>query len=237
MYNNFKYLVEYSENGHHDCEKYGCSEEGICRCYTINSVIIKKIDLEEISNRIFDDIFNKNILSSKEYKRDDNISKIISNTNIGSEEIDKYCINRILHINKIYNKDNWNIMWSHSYYGDEVDVVEILPDLYDKIKEEAIEVISRNTVSEKIEFILKKEYGYVLDSISNSTYNIETVDIDKIFFPQKEHLKKVLNDRVYYDDSNTIKGICIKEKDIYRVVDGYHRLSSTQRKKIKIITC
>lgn len=248
MENNFRYSVSWEDNGHHNCSDHGCRDEGICRCYRITSVDINYVDIGKITDEFFDQVFD---ITSKTWKRDDLIFDVLHGTHGESINFWHYCINRILTINKIYQPSFWEASWEHGYYGDEVESISIKKDIYKKIKESISEIQKLSNLSDIVKFLLKEEYGHILDKLVNKeNYKIEIVDIDSIYFPQNKHYETVIKEDLSYINYNnryskielqqTIQGICIKENNKYTVVDGYHRIANYKLKnvsdKIKIIS-
>lgn len=237
--NDFKYCVDYTLDGHYDCENHGCNDEGICRCYTISYGIINNVSIRKVSDQIFRHYFDT---TSQSFSRDSKLFGLIHN-------IDKlelvyfweYCINRLLTIHKVYKPNLWSVNWSSGYYGDEVDSVTLEKNTFNKFKSDIDFIIELNHLPEIVEFILQKEYGFILDKVKSKNWTIKEVNSEDIVFPQQNHLQKVNQSNLnYLEDSrpDDILGICIQENNKYRVVDGYHRLSYYQNKvnKITILT-
>lgn len=227
----YKYNIGYNIQGYHDCENHGCDDEGICRCYTITDVEIKNVDVLAISYSIFSEIFNT---KSTQYKRDNKLNQILYGFN---QEIDLYCIDRILRISKIWENDNWNTSWGPNYYGDELDNIEMSDKLYANLISKISHLISLTNLKDKIQYVLELEYGYLLDKIKDKSYEVVEIDKSKIIFGQEDYKKKIdiLN---YYSDIkyDLIRGVCLFKNDEFRVIDGYHRLLSTKKEKVKIIS-
>jgi hypothetical protein len=234
MENNFIYCVDYSKEGTYSCQDYGCEDEGICKCYSIESVNINKIFI----NRIVDQLFVKKFdINSNSWKRDESINRIL----FGIDYLYvfyKYCIERILVLNKIYDVNLWTAKWSSGYYGDEVDSISLDSNTFNKIQRDISEIFKLNEVSDMVKFLLQKEYGYILDKIEKCTnYSIEFVDRSQIVFPQKEYQSAVSKKDLSYIDDNkfNICGVCLKELDKYKVIDGYHRLTYFTKKQPKVL--
>lgn len=234
--NNYIYSIDYDIDGHTDCENHGCIDEGLCRCYTIDSVDIKSVDIPSIAISMLREIDNS---SSIAQVRNSRLSSLLYGGT--SEEIDIYCIDRILRINKVYNPENWDITWSHNYYGEEIDSIKIYSSIYNKVCFDIEELISLDTLDEKIELILKKEYGYISPKLTGKTYEVLNVISDDIVFGQiayKKKLEKEKNTFEFYSDVNyriPIRGICSYDMGKFRVIDGYHRILSTREKTIRIL--
>ncbi len=89
---NQHYYLDYDYNTAYHCRTYGCcSEEGICRCSTIENVEIKNVEISMIVDELSDgELFNS------------------------------YCIDRILRHFLIWDTDYWILDISSYYYGEEI---------------------------------------------------------------------------------------------------------------------
>lgn len=235
---NFKrdhiYNINYETNGHYSCAESGCDDEGICRCYCIESVDIKDIGIATIASSIYNSIFDS---KSLQYKRDNTINQILYGY---SKELtsllDIYFIDRILRVNKLYDKELWNPTWGGNYYGDEVSTIDMCNSAYLAVGNDLDKLFSLNTLKEKTQFILEKEYGYILDSIRDKEYEFRVVNKSDIHFSQDSYHRKIGIEDFYQDKRyNSIRGICQFDGEKYRIIDGYHRLTATKEEKIKII--
>jgi hypothetical protein len=215
----------------YDCENYGCDEEGICRCGSIENEHVESVDVSLIVKKIYDDFFEQ----GKAANRNNTINEVLYG--IG-KDIDIYTIDRILRSYKIWESENWNIEVEGGYYGQEVNDVTIKESIADKIEEELLIVFSLPSLKEKIEYLLKVEYGKILPEITDSTYEYIVIDKDEIIFGVEKHLNKVMKkDLDFYSDKNYngIRGIVVKSGDKWRVIDGYHRIFSTKWPKVKVL--
>ncbi len=223
--NNFKYCVEWQDHGRYDCDNHGCNDEGICRCYQIDSVKIKHISIRKITDQIFRNLFD---LNSDSWKRDQKLFDLIYSTDLELYYFWEFCINRVLTINKVWNTSNWTTKWSSGYYGDEIDSISIKKSIFNKVHQDLSTIKEIGTLPGIIQYLLTREYGHVLEKLVNKDYTIKQVDVDDIYFPQDKHHKKVLyKDLSYLEDSreDDIQGICLEENNKYNVVDGYHRFT------------
>jgi len=221
--------VDYSYT--YDCESYGCNEEGVCRCGSIENEHVESVDVSLIVKKIYDDFFEQ----GKAADRNNVINEVLYG--IG-KDIDIYTIDRILRSYKIWENENWNIEVEGGYYGQEVDNVTIKENIADKIEEELLTVFSLPSLKEKIEYLLKVEYGKILPEIADSNYESIVIDKDDIIFGVENHLKKVMKkDLDFYSDKNYngIRGIVKKSGDKWRVIDGYHRIFSTKFPRVKVL--
>ncbi len=140
---------------------------------------------------------------------------------------DAYCLDRILSINGFRNADSFYIDIGDGYYGQELDGVYLNMEGY--VNKQILEMLALPSITKKIEYVLKLEYGYLLDCVKDREWEIKKVYEDELSFGQCDHYQK-LNKNVCleYENYPYAKGICIPSENKYKVIDGYHRLSSTE---------
>ena len=231
MRNSFQYVVDYDYDVRYSCRESGCNDEGICRCSEIYNERITNIDLISLTEHFYQNLID---VSSKSGKRNQKLNQIFFN----DKDIDKYFINRILTINKLYNKDIWEIDFGPSYYGDEINDIFMRSQLFDKVIEECEMVIWFDSLSDKVKYILELEYGKVLDSLKNSDFKIDEIFKEEIDFENsnQKHLELInKKDLSYYEDFPYICGIVKKVENKYKIIDGHHRLSKNKNEIIKVI--
>lgn len=197
----------------YDYERSQCTcHDYICRCTTIEYAHVTNIDVREVVDKLY----------STHYKND--------------SDINKYCFDRICHTLEVYDKDLYEVKTGAGYYGEEVYGVYFENE--EKVLNHYNMILSFDTDLEKIKYCLKREYGYLLDSVKNaSSVYIADVSIDEIMLPQMEYLKKV-NRKVIeaYTDINLPIAVCIKDDDKFRLIDGYHRFAAnSDRKRVSIV--
>ena len=236
MYNkivnkSFQYCTEYDYDSLTSCSENGCDDEGICRCSTIENAHIISVNITSMINDIYPSYFDKSLAT----KRNATINSILGGV---SKEIDIYTIDRILRINKVYEPTNWEINVCGGYYGQEIDNIILEDSIARKLEEQIDEALSIIELTTRVEYLLKLEYGHILPSLQNCQYSVETIERDKIIFGNNNHYKKVnLKNIDHYSDNNynSIRGIVLKKDEEYRLIDGYHRCSSTNNKTIQLI--
>ena len=67
---------------------------------------------------------------------------------------------------------------------------------------------------------------------------MDTIDINDIIFSNPEHKNKVILEELeHYSDKNYkgIRGVVKKDGLKWKVIDGYHRLSKTENKIVKVL--
>lgn len=192
----------------YDYERSGCTcNDYPCRCTTIEHTWINKITPSDVI---------KNIMPKK------------------MTELEKYCFDRLCYINKIYDKDYYEINVCSGYYGEEIDSIYFENE--EKVLEEFSNLQSLSD-AKKILRILELEYGYVLKSIENArSVTITEVNKNDIVFPQEEYHCKLEKDVVEsYSDYNLPRCVVIKQGFKYKIIDGYHRATACSKDKIKVV--
>jgi hypothetical protein len=227
----FKYHTNYDYDTHRDCGAHGCDEEGICRCETLENAHVVTVDIPSIVNEIYNSIFD-NSLSSK---RNSAINSILGGV---SKEIDIYTIDRILRINKAYEPSNWEVQVCGGYYGQEIDDVLLENSVAQKIEDQINEALSIIDLTSRIEYLLMLEYGNILPALQGRQYSIESVERDSIIFGSDEHYRKVNTKSLdHYSDKNYdgIRGIALVKDGKFRLIDGYHRSSTSENINIQLL--
>ena len=221
----FQYVVDHEYDGYHDCEAYGCDEEGICRCYTIENAWVEKVDINHVEDYILDKV-KKTI--GKAQIRENAINSIL-----GDIDLSRYFVNRLLRLYKAYDKESWEVGWCGDYYGETVDFVQLYHQ--DKLIKDLH--MMYGPAQDLIFYVLEKEYGHVPEKLISKKWKAEIVPMDKVVFPQKEHYNSIHTGLHYYSDSNyqLPRGIVVEDQGYYRVIDGYHRLKNTSLDVAEVI--
>ena len=207
---NLKYEVEYDyERSQCTCDAYGRGD--YCRCTTIERAWVESINIKEVTKYLY------------------------SNHCEEKSEINEYCFDRICSVFKIYDKDYYEVESCYGYYGEEIGGVYFENE--EKVVEAFNEVLKLLSNVEKIKYVLKLEYSYLIDRLMHATSaTIEEVHADKIVLPQREYFVKLSMEVIEeYKDRELPVAVCIKEKDRfhdewdrYVLIDGYHRFVANQ---------
>ena len=227
----FKYDLLYDYDNYTSCSESGCDEEGICRCSTIEHAHVVSVNIPSMVNHIYDNYFDNSIST----KRNSTINTILGGV---SKEIDIYTIDRILRINKVYEPSNWEVNICGGYYGEEIDDVILDDFLAQKVEKEIDDAFNIIDLKERIEYLLILEYGNILPELKDCKYSIQKVERDSVIFGSDEHYRKVNEKKLdHYSDKNYngIRGIALLKKDKYRLIDGYHRCSTSESRNIKLL--
>lgn len=221
MKSDLRYYVDYDYDTQHDCDN-GCAND-FCRCGTITNKRILSVDVMAITEHIYKSFFDE---TSKSGKRAKKLSDIFS----GGKEIDMYCINRILTFHKIWEPDNWEIGTEGGYYGEEIGEVSLDGVIMSNIERDCELMLSLDSISDKIKFVLHIEYGYLLDDIKDSQFDIITISKNDLDFTKmsKTHITKVKSENLdHYNGYNLPRGIVRRSLDgSYKIIDGFHRIIS-----------
>ena len=101
---------------------------------------------------------------------------------------------------------------------------------------------SIDDLSGRIEYLLGLEYGHLLPELVGCKYEAIEVNKEDIIFGSEGHYEKVKYKKLnHYLDSNYngIRGVVLlkerKAGNQFRLIDGYHRCSSTQKDKVKVL--
>lgn len=231
--NDFKNMVIYDYDIEYYCAESNqsvCNDEGICRCGLITNTYLNGVDVSKIAANIYSEIFDKS-LSTKRHNLINSLFDI-------SEDIEKYTVDRILRINKIWKPEFWQINVGGGYYGQEIDNIVLHEDVVETISNQLESAFEIDNLTNRIEYLLELENGFLLDDLKGKKYTLHTINILDIIFSNLNHKKRVLIQGLdHYSDKNYsgIRGILKKDGLQWKVIDGYHRLSKTENKMVKVL--
>ncbi len=232
---NFKYSIDYDYDTQYSCEDSGCIQEGICRCGVIYDSKINSVDMDAIGGDIYAEYFDNSVST----KRDNNISSIVFGVD---KEINIYTIDRVLRHFKIWDQTNWEIGIEGGYYGQELGDITIINSVASEIESCLDIAFSIDELNGRIEYLLGLEYGHLLPELTGCEYEVIDINREDIIYGNEDHYEKVKSKKLdHYLDSNYdgIRGIVIlkerKAGNQWRLLDGYHRCSSTKKDKVKVL--
>lgn len=230
----FKYLVDYDYSSYTDCENKGCDEEGICRCSVIENEYVKKVYIDLIVSESFKTLSPSGISKL----RNDKLNLILPDNN--DDIIHKYGIWRLSVIHKLWNTDLYNIEVEEGYYGQEIGEVNLEESIFKKWESDCINFWNKDSLKEKIFFLLEKEYGSILPKLLNLNPKLITINFDDIDWKSTNHnhISNVKKENCsYYDDNNynLPRGIVRSlGSNKYQLVDGYHRILHTKKPSFEV---
>lgn len=197
----------------YDYERSACHcDDYYCRCTTIEHAWIDNINVNEVVRKLYDT-----------HSRTDS-------------DIDEYCFDRLCYAFKIYDKDYYEIEKCWGYYGQEIEGVWFENEW--NIFESYYEMLEKNTSLEKIQYCLKREYGYLIYCVKSATSaTIIEVSPNDICPPQTEYFIKLENKVIEeYKNRELPIAVCIRDGNKYRLIDGYHRfVANKDRDSVNII--
>lgn len=215
----FLYCVDYDSNSEQAEDHYERCKDDYCRCSTLHPTI-----------------------NSINYK--DVVERICTQFNIQNEKM-IYCIERVCSTLKA--EDFYSNVCG-GYYGEEMDSIvlenyEILDELESIIdiklarKKKINKLNELSELDDKIRRVLVLEYGYLLEDLKTSSFSVIEIDPKHIILSQTDHAKNLNKEKVKgYSNHLGICGIVKEKNGIYRVIDGYHRITANLNKpKIKVI--
>ena len=225
----YTHSTDYDYNTEYSCDSSGCYDEGICRCGRIEYAYVKSVNLSSLTEEIYSQFMPENV---KSRKRETRISEIL----YGGETIDKYCIYRILVINKAFDTNNWTVNTCGGYYGDEVEDVTISISTLSSINAQCEILFQLGTLSEKLRYVLELEYGFLLDDVKDCEFELILIYKNHIDFKKlnQNHINNVkMEDLRHYAPSeyDLPRGIVRGEIDNYKIIDGFHRIIASENKK------
>ena len=192
------YVVDVYYDTDINCGDFGCSD--FCRCGKIVNVVANP-----------------------------NIVKILKHIYLkyNFTEIQKYIIDRMLRLRKVYDSEKWDVDIYCGYYGEEINRVLYKHAIdFDRV----INTIFALSINNQIHEMLKLEYGYVLPYLIDVDFKLKTINTSDIKYSNEEHYKK-LNDaeKIYSKEWFELKissAIVRKQGSKYTIIDGNHRIAA-----------
>ena len=200
----------------------------------ITNIKVTEVDIPAIVEHIYERVDPNNNLKDTYIHQQYNIlghdQKILLATQM---LITRYCIHRVLTHFKIYQEAAWGYQVGADYYGEEINKIHLKPILANKIAN-LLEHIRVRNISEKIEVILKMEYGHLIPSVMNKKWQVKQIPSDKLYYSNNDHFNECTADLTKPENASYSKtlesypyprAITIMSPDgRYKVIDGYHRL-------------
>lgn len=226
---NFSHLVEHTYDDITNCDEYGCHEEGICRCSKIINQKIQSINITAICDELYRKYFDNSITTKRNNKIDSLLGDITTDVN-------KYTLDRILRINKLFDTTKFTIDVINGYYGEEIGDILIKEDIANKIENQLSVAFNIFNLNERVIYLLHLEYGYLLPELKSAKFSIQTIRKDELVFGSKSQSNKVSEKKLnYYQNYGLMKGVVLKTDSGFRLIDGYHRCSVSDSESLKVI--
>ena len=203
----------------------------------ITNIIVSQVNIPEIVEHIYERVDPRNNLKDPHIHQQYNILGQDQKLLLASQMlITRYCIHRVLTHFKIYESDSWTYQVGADYYGEEINKINLKASIGTKI-DNILEHLRVRNISEKLEIILKMEYGHLIPSVVNKKWYVRQISPKNLYFSNSEHYDECLadlekEDRAEYkkvlEEYPYPRAITILSPDgKYKVIDGYHRLVGT----------
>jgi len=211
---NWQWSVSCDTDMERNCEDAGCDSEGICRCSRIVGVEIDS------------DIFGVNVFfeCSYEDKTGDGLDRVLAHW---------FC-------RKNFSKISWGWTAGGGYYGEELERIYVENDNGFFNLSEGFENMSHK---EKIEFLLKQEYGSVLPQVEkvkdwqlkavflsdvvnslNTNLNDKVLKEYKTFCSPYTHTEE--DRKSFQEKTRILAPLTLPSGGKYQVIDGRHRVTA-----------
>ena len=213
--NIWNYFVEFNYDREYNCDSYGCTNEGICRCSRLTC--FELTDAPSISAIL---------------------KHLLNNQNIDNNVILHYSLDRILRSLKMYD-DVWEAEGIKGYYGEELEV-SLNYDVQSKLIKYLNDIKDLSDV-DMIKYCLKLEYGYLLDEINKvSNCSIKKSTISNIHCANKEYSRKLDTQQsdLYKNHELPLCVVLKTDTNNLKLLDGYHRFVTAindQKTEIPVI--
>lgn len=205
--------VEYNSNYYHDY----LDPTGELQISILTNVSIARIKNYSVSdveiNKIYLD--KKNKLKEKFYKL---------------PTVEKYCVDRLLRIYKIYDKNLYSAITSCD------EILGVWFEHEAKLIDSIEKLLNLETDIEKIKFVLSEEYSHLLDTIKcaqrvyEQILDISAINLDVDYLSRH---KKDVSLKTYNFEENVPVGIVGSLDGSYVMIDGYHRFLSLMGQNIE----
>ena len=208
------------------------------------NILINYVNLSDIVEEIYPKIDPNNNLKNPIIHQQFNILSKKQKLMISTQMlITRYCIYRILTHFKLFTSDIWTFKTSFDYYGEEVQSIFLKPMIVHQV-DQHLDNVRRISIAERLESILKLEYGHLIPSVIGREWFIKKISPNDLIFSNTEHFNqcKIDNDenpnyKKSLESFPYPRGICCQNPNgTYKVIDGYHRLVSIED-ELLIIYC
>lgn len=204
----YYFAIDYDTTPCKGCDDY-------CRCGQIINATIKtsNIELDKLV-----DLIRITLNSMTTHKK----PKIRAGVTYTPTKIEKYCIERLFSIYKLYDTNNYDIKTVSGYYGEEIGAVT--PKDFDNITNDIKHILCFDNEIDKIKFILNKEYGHLLDIIDASTQVVIKHVCASELYKNDNYFSRIKKSDCNYKLNNNLPiGVVYENNNSYRLIDGYHR--------------
>jgi len=148
--------------------------------------------------------------------------------------MDIYAVDRILRHYKMYETSAYEVKTCGGYYGEEVDGVHFSD--VTKLEQCFTEYAGLTTEQEQVEFLLKLEYGYLLEAAQDKVWSIKEIKTVLINKGNEDYYRKLGTQKGgLYTNYSLPKCVVIARNDDFRLIDGYHRMVDNEDEVVTAI--
>lgn len=206
---NSRWNVEYDYDTKRDCERHG--GEDVCRICRCGRIVNPHVTFVNVNPGLFSievPVTTKHTPPKIRYKP------------YKPTIIEQYCLDRLLRIHRVYDVSLYNVHIVPGYYGEEVGDITFNDERV--LVTDVERLLGLQTDIDKIKFVLKQEYTYVLESLVGAT----AVAVEHL------HPRDLLKNDEYAlrlkrapSSYHMCKGLPVGVVHNKRLIDGYHRFS------------
>lgn len=162
------------------------------------------------------------------------LDAIVDSLKLDPQTILGYCIERLFHILKVWQKDAWYVSVQPGYYGEEIGGCSLDAPVAHKLMSHAKELIDLKD-NKRVEKVLILEYGFLLEAAKKRKWSIEKLERKTVRVGQETYYRKIDASFVYPQNKFPV-GVCLCEgDDQFRLIDGYHRFSASESETVPMI--
>jgi hypothetical protein len=203
-----RYAFNFDYDTERDCDRHGC--DSICRCGRI------------INARIDEDTKIDNCIVSIQKKTNKKIR--YRSYDYNPTDIERYCIDRLLHLHGLTDLDTYDVEIGGGYYGEEI--VGVDHPAFGAFFKDVAEMINYPNDVDKVKLVIKAEYEFLLPELYDCS---SAVVVDKIVGDiinngstndRLQYMKKFDHTKYCITDGLPI-GILLDN----RLIDGHHRIT------------
>jgi hypothetical protein len=220
--------IEYKYEYARDCDSYGC--DSICRCGRIEDASVE-VDMTKLVEELYEFYLSGDTLVEV---RDNKLRNLLYGTN---KEFDLYTIDRIVRKYRLWDSCNWDIEVVGGYYGQELESITIDAGIANQI-DTYMGCAFSLSFNEQVELLIRMEYETILDDLKDVDYEIVTLETEDIILSNVDYKKSLVKEHfTHYDDYeyDGIRGIVLLKNGRYKLIDGYHRMTTTKSKEVRVI--
>lgn len=205
-----RWAVDFEYDYDRNCDRAGC--DSICRCGRFSNVRASSVSLTPDHITVEEQYVDR---AGKNRKRTSTVSLI-----------ERYCIDRLMRVHKVYDTSLYEAHISGGYYGEEIvgasfeNERAMLSDIQ--------EMLNLSSDAEKVKFVLHAEYAAILDVIQDlQAVATEIVDLKKLV-GNDEYITRLKRDYSGYSfgAEDLPVGVAVRVSGGIRIIDGYHRLTA-----------